>query len=561
MSLLSYSDLQSQEIDAFWSEIKERIEDKDYVRVSGNLRANLLLNQIRGIAARTAPFSARVNAGLLIDVLGFKGPFSLAISDRNKAYRLPAYSFVGFSPSYKWLKIHLGDRSMNFSPYTLSGQSFRGVGMEASPGRWRIALLQGILNTSRIEDAGAIQGSVRPYPRRARALKVSRNFDNGEIGIHVFHAIDKITEGITADSILRLPKGNLVLELNGEQQLANKLELSFSVAHSILTRDLNAAAFDNGIGLKGSLLGLAPVNASTSYTQAYDFGLAYQLPNASLRVDYEKIDAGYQSLGTLSFLNDMEQISLGGTKGILNNRVNLTGSFGVQRNGLSTRTLHNGVRVVSNLGVGASIGERWNGSVSFSNYNFTQRQRISTIPFVVVDSVVIVQSNFNIQGSVVRLLGEDKTSSIALIGAWQRGVTSDDDEQAENNENQFYSTSLLYSFTEPNRNISLSTGITWNASLAGGISTEIWSPSLTLSYPVLPEKITLNSNVSFSYARVATISISRIFQIGLSTDYTLSERQRLALRSSWVNTQSENGNTLASDFSDLNVTLSYSLNF
>lgn len=88
-----------------------------------------------GIDPRRDAIQWRVPANLNLSFLGIQAPFSLAFSDANRQFNLPSYTFVGISPSYKWARLHLGDRSLNFSKHTLNAINFRGAGFELRPGK------------------------------------------------------------------------------------------------------------------------------------------------------------------------------------------------------------------------------------------------------------------------------------------------------------------------------------------------------------------------------------------------------------------------------------------
>jgi hypothetical protein len=133
LGISSFTPLHTQDIGLFFNEIKNRFQNRDWIKVSGGINATTMFNTIHGNEQRNDPFAFRLNANLNFDILGIKAPFSASISDGNKVYNLPSYAFYGLSPSYKWIKLHFGDRNMEFSPYTLSGHNFYGMGMEINP--------------------------------------------------------------------------------------------------------------------------------------------------------------------------------------------------------------------------------------------------------------------------------------------------------------------------------------------------------------------------------------------------------------------------------------------
>ncbi|MEL6668885.1 MAG: hypothetical protein AAFP08_07935, partial [Bacteroidota bacterium] len=290
-----------QDVEGFWSGINERVKSGEYFKLSGNLQAGLRYNSINGIDARLAPFQANLNAGLLIDILGIKGPFAAAFSSQNTTYQLPAYAFYGFSPSYQWIKFHFGDRSLNFSPFSLNGLNFRGVGLELNPGNFYVGIMRGRLRRERLADAGAIQNLDPIYRRMGSGIKLG--FDNGTdmIALNLFHARDDASSLDLPDSATVRPQENLVLEVEGKKQLSDFIGIEFNLAHSALTRDTDAPTLaDVGSGFNGSIFGLFKARSSSSYNQAYGIGLRLSPKFGQLKLDYERIGAGFQSLGTLA---------------------------------------------------------------------------------------------------------------------------------------------------------------------------------------------------------------------------------------------------------------------
>ena len=90
-------------------------------------------------------FSCNLYGNFTPTVYGVALPFSFVINQYSKSYAQPFTQF-GLSPTYKWAKLHLGYRSIQFSPVTFDGQSFRGVGLELTPKLFRFGVFYGKLN-------------------------------------------------------------------------------------------------------------------------------------------------------------------------------------------------------------------------------------------------------------------------------------------------------------------------------------------------------------------------------------------------------------------------------
>ena len=140
----------AQDVEDVYGRTRDRLTDRP-VRLAGGVDVTGTAAYFSGAQPRYDRYGFRAGANLNFDVLGVSAPFSLYYSDKNLLYRLPSYSFAGISPSYRWARFHLGDRNLNFSPYTYSDQTFRGVGVELTPGRGgrADAMIEGWASTMR----------------------------------------------------------------------------------------------------------------------------------------------------------------------------------------------------------------------------------------------------------------------------------------------------------------------------------------------------------------------------------------------------------------------------
>ena len=552
----------AQSVDGFWKEIEDRIATKEYFRINGSLQASLRWNNISGITARTDPFQGRINASLLVDFLGIKGPFSAAFSDGNTTYRLPAYAFYGFSPSYKWIQLHFGDRSLSFSPYTLNGHNFKGLGVELTPGKFYFGAMHGRLRRARLADAGAIQNLDPIYRRTGSSIKVGYDDGKNQIGGILFHARDDENSiSVPEDSLLR-PQENLVLEFQGKKQLGDLFNIGFNIAHSALSRDHTAPLVsDPSGGFNGTILGLFKPRSSTAYNQAYNFSIGFQPEFAQFNLRFEHLGAGYRSLGTLAFLNDTEQLSLGANTSLLNNKVNLAANFGLQRNGLTDNTTTDGTRLIGSLNLGITFSERVTSSVSVSNFNYTLRQRVNTVPFVVVDSIVIVQSNLNAQVATTYLLDSEGRSTLSFAGAYQTANTINGDEIETTTKNDFYSAVAAYTWNNEERRLALTLSAVANVTDFGAIQSTIFSPSLALQKGIIEEKWTLDVGGSYSGVQTNGSNSNRVLESRLGSMFEISDKQMLRFQISYVNNRSTNADSPFTAFQDWNGSLNYRLSF
>lgn len=166
--LLALDCLQAQDVEKTVNDLKSRIQN-DPLKITGSFIAMGQNYQAIGLDNRALPFSGRLMAALNFDLLGLNMPLSLAFSNGGVVYhkRLPSYNFIGVSPSYKWAKVLIGTRTMDFGKYSFSNHSFTGGGFELTSGNWNFSALYGRLRRARIEDFVGLQ-NVDPFYRRTR---------------------------------------------------------------------------------------------------------------------------------------------------------------------------------------------------------------------------------------------------------------------------------------------------------------------------------------------------------------------------------------------------------
>src|SRR5687767_7414087 len=124
LTVLCRSPLSAQDLDAIGSD--------EPLHFSGGLSLNQIGYTVSGIKARRDPYNYFLSGSLVTEVYGMSIPLSFMLSNQNNSFQQPFNQF-GLTPTYKAFTGHLGYASMTFSPYTLNGHIFMGVGMDYKP--------------------------------------------------------------------------------------------------------------------------------------------------------------------------------------------------------------------------------------------------------------------------------------------------------------------------------------------------------------------------------------------------------------------------------------------
>ncbi|HEY0109211.1 MAG TPA: hypothetical protein VGB67_06245, partial [Fibrella sp.] len=122
---------------------------------------------------------------------GWNVPVRLVWSSQNNQYRQP-YNQLGASPRYKdWLTLHAGYRNIVFSPLTLAGHTFLGVGLELNPGLLRVGAIVGKFNRA-IDASYADPDQVATFLRTGYSIKLGVGNQQNYLDLIVLRVADDL---------------------------------------------------------------------------------------------------------------------------------------------------------------------------------------------------------------------------------------------------------------------------------------------------------------------------------------------------------------------------------
>ena len=415
--LLTYSQEESTDVIQEANRLKTLAEGNAF-SWGGNINADFRLNAINGIDRRADPFDFRLNGTVHATLYGVRTALNINLADGKIIHRLdrpdvklPAYAYLGMSPSYKWAKIHLGYRNLTFSDYTFNGTNFYGAGMELSPGNFRLKTFYGRLQRARPEIAD-IPSSIDPsYLRMGWGIQTGYQKGRDEIYLILFSATDRqgsITQPIIRNDVRAMD--NFITSIKGKKSISKNIFLDWDYAYSGITRDLNAPEIENRDELSFiyDFAGLYKPRLSTGFHKALKTGINLTTAGWNWDLRHERVDPGYRSLGALFFNNDYENVSVGFKKPLFKRRVNLSGRLGLQRNNLSGTENNSMQRVIGQVNTNIKISDKWNLGIAASNFSNTNILRVSQLPIPDNDSLLLTQVNRNVQVNSTYITGKHK---------------------------------------------------------------------------------------------------------------------------------------------------------
>ncbi|MEM8584648.1 MAG: hypothetical protein AAGF87_10280, partial [Bacteroidota bacterium] len=399
------------------------------------------------------------------------------------------------------------------------------------------------LRRASVVDAGSIQRLESPYRRIGSGLQLGYQSEKTNISLNIFSARDKTEEvdDASIDSLDR-PEQNLCLGLNMQQQISEKLFVHGEWAVSALTRDQNQPELENSSGFQ-RMFGLFRPRISTGYHQAYRFGIQFKPGAFDWSIQFERIDPGYRTLGSLYFQNDIENITTQIVLPILQGKFQLQTSLGLQRNDLNQVKDPSGFRrFIGNLALSAQWTNTINSQISWSNFRTTNRISAVNVPFVEVDSIVIVQSNNNLNLSNSFQIGQGGKQIITTNFGFQEAQTIRNDTLDGQESNQFLLGLVAY-------NLNMTHGSQRQSSLTASVLAHqnrlpignifLFGPSLGYQMKWGKEKpLQLGATLALSSVRTEENSNSGLLRFQISGNYKIVEASQIGFTATYLDNQS-----------------------
>lgn len=542
----------------------EQIQKAKPLTITGGFSANSSLYNCWGMDSRQDPFFWQLAANVNFNFYGVVNmPFSAYFAKKNKRYQTPSYKIYGISPKYKAVTVHLGYRNMTFSNYSLSGLTFYGVGVEYTPkDSWlsASAMYGRFFEAVEYGDTAKNQFKDPSYERWGGGFSITAAGKNKELKLIMFKAADR--KGSISDPPKEMgitPAENFILGAGGKTQVFQKVSVSVNYTLSAYTLDtrMPEKEFQHYTYLN-NLGSIFTPRFSSSFHKALESSIAYQGNSFSAGINYKRVDPGYSSLGSTFIENDVEDILLNLSKSFAENKVNISGSIGQQRNNLTNDKQTENRRVASSISASWSISQKVNLNGNYSNYTTTTQPTLINL----TDSVKYFQINKNASVNFTYSTGtETRQHSFSLMVAQQKASSLNRSATLRiSNDNDIMNVNVSYLSSWPQINLTgnLSVQGFWLTNGMG--TTKNFGPNASIGKSVLKNmlKLTLAYGLNKTEAIDGKGTITHILR--LNGDFQLAKKQKLQLQASYM--QRENpSNTGVLSPKELQASLSYQYSF
>ena len=527
--------------------------------INGSIGLNTSFYSVSGIPERQAPFAYGINANATLTVYGISMPFSLTWYNNNKkgSFSQPFNQF-GISPTYKWLTLHLGYRNLTFSEFTLNGYTFLGAGLEARPGKLRLGAVYGKFNQNSTYDL-AMADSMPKLTRTGWAAKVGYGTESRFIDLSVVRIGDntKNFDSLAFKPGMPTPEQNIAFGLTSRFAFTPELMFTFDGSYSFYTKNRMELAPDSiSDGWLRLANGLITVNGTTSYFRAFKTSLSYRFtPTIVTGIEYRRIDPGFRSMGSYFFNNDVQHITFNQTVGLMDGKVNLNGSLGIQNDNLDGSKANTAHRLIGSFSGNYTINENWALDASFNNYSTNQRAYKTAGS----DSLLIFQVNRTFMLMPRFTKATPTASHMVMLNL--NYTTLDDRNKATSDmvDTDTYMAMLLYNFGLPALRLNISAGANYTSMTNKNFKNVMVGGNLNLSKTFLSDKLSLNWSNNIMSNKINDDS-GLIINSALNGAYRFHPKHLLSLNFSLINNRFANEAAVPS-YDEIRGDISYVFTF
>jgi len=316
----------------------EQLKEPVQVKFSGALQLSSNFYSVTGIPDRTSPFAWAISGSPTLQIGDVRFPFYLSFRNQRFGYGTPFNKF-GVSPYYKWAKLHVGWRTMNFSPYSLQGKSFLGAGVELNPGKFRFSAFKGTIRNPFAQLDTIVYGArlVDTYKRKAQGVKIGYGTSKNSFDLFYLKVKDDISSfndrPAPADYELD-PADNLVIGTAFKFTFFERLvfQSNLNVSAYSDNQTLGEILFDNRF--VSFINDIITFNNSTQVSMAGDVSLGLNFNNTRFALKYRRVEPQYRSLGISYIQTDVESFLGSGNFTLLKRRLMLFLQGGIERTNL-----------------------------------------------------------------------------------------------------------------------------------------------------------------------------------------------------------------------------------
>jgi hypothetical protein len=296
---------------------------------------------------------------------------------------------------------------------------------------------------------------------------------------------------------------------------------------SAFTRDIRQEKIDvSDTDVPDVVTDLYTPRISSIFNWSGETSLMLNLKNFSIGGSYRRVNPDYRTLGINYINDDVENITLNTSFSLRENQLNISGSYGIQKNNLNQKQTSRTDRTIGSVNLNFNPSSVFGITMQYSNFNIDQ---VVVRDTVIMDSMLVDQVNHNLNVFPrFTFVSGNHIHNIVLGGTYQK---LQDQNFADN---KILNGNLNYGLTFTNVGLTLNTGFNYQKMDRGDFTNSRYGFSLSGRKSFFDNKFSLRLsgtyNINKRNQEQGTLINSRI-----NASYRLSNRQSLNVSFSIVN--------------------------
>lgn len=528
-----------------------KISREKVFSLSGSMTLGAGLNLSTGLnnPYNRNPYS--LNFSPVIKIYKLSLPFTFYITNNSRGVNHPFNRF-GVSPTWKWAKFHLGYRSINVSPYIMSGRVFLGGGFELTPKKFRLSFMAGRLAKSQSEDTLATQTIPTTYERFGMGGKIGVGSQRAYFDLLFFKGKDIASSISLPVNSNVTPAENFASGMAFSIPFSKRISWQSSLGLSIYTRDLNAAKYDSTYMSQIPELGFIDLNMSSQLLTAAESSLRYSGDKGGFIIKYRRIDPEYKTMGIFYLQTDLSEYTCIINKSLLKGRMTLNGNFLTSEDNIYKVKNTLTKRMNGGLVMNYRSGKKW----SFDLNTLLAHLSQSYVLMDLGDSLKLNQLNKMISTGAHYTIDRSAISDIISLTLGYNGFS---------NLNPVY----LYDFSSSNINCNVSFKTLFKATKMnlteivafyvneyGTFKTQSFSLGENFGRVWLEDRLNTSLTVNYTHSQISATSQRNAVNCQLGISYKPNKNNIFGLNGSLQNNSSTGSNVWFSSF-NVRYTLSF----
>jgi len=504
----------------------------DPLTFSGGINANMTFYDAKGIENRRDPFYWSFSGNLNISVFGkISCPLTFTMTQQDKKFTNGLDKFsqpfnqFGISPSYKWITIHAGYRSINFSEYSQSGTLFLGGGVEVKPEKSKLSGTVAYGRFLKAIPVGGVDGiavGLPAYERWGGAGKLRYGSETNNVEMVYFAAKDD-PFSIEFDTVNQLtPKSNQVVGLITKQKLSDNLSISGDFHYSMYNpntylpvQKLERFTYINKV---------FDPRADSKFNAAYNFAVEYKLFEYNIGAKFKRIDPDYASLGSVFIANDVQEYSLTLGKQFFKNKVSVNGSIGTTENNLDKIQIATQRRIAGSVNASISLIKNLTLNVGYNSFS----SNVVALRDVFSDSIRLTQLNQSGMFASTYSFGKKWKQSFNFASTYQ---------ESGGNKTPLNKVLLLnpsYNLTIDKTKTTFTAAVSFSQNSILGVNTVNIGPTLGIQQGFLKQRLKTGSNFTIQDSRKNTELTNYNMANNSFLSFTINKSNTLKINHSFI---------------------------